>query len=363
MRTTTAWRSTGDGSVTLERVTIERRDLRDHDIALRVDYCGVCHSDLHRVKGMLKEGAIVPGHEFTGTVTAVGPAVTRFAPGDRVAVGTIVDSCGKCAMCEIGQENYCLEGPTSTYGAKDRVDGTKNQGGYSREFVVTERFAYHLPDGLDPAGAAPLLCAGITTWEPLRAAGVGKGTKVAVAGLGGLGHLGVKLAVALGAEVTVLSRTPDKAGDARALGACDLLVTTDEAQVAAARYRFDVILDTVPIEHDLTPYISMVALDGTLSILGYPLPDHGCDHGADARPQEAHRVRHRRHPADRRAAGVRRPAPGHRRHRGAAVQPRRGGAPPPGQQRRPLPLRPRPVRPRPARRLTTAVARTAWCAA
>ncbi|GAB2944237.1 NAD(P)-dependent alcohol dehydrogenase [Nonomuraea fastidiosa] len=272
MRTTTAWRSTGDGSVTLERVTIERRDLRDHDIALRVDYCGVCHSDLHRVKGMLKEGAIVPGHEFTGTVTAVGPAVTRFAPGDRVAVGTIVDSCGKCAMCEIGQENYCLEGPTSTYGAKDRVDGTKNQGGYSREFVVTERFAYHLPDGLDPAGAAPLLCAGITTWEPLRAAGVGKGTKVAVAGLGGLGHLGVKLAVALGAEVTVLSRTPDKAGDARALGACDLLVTTDEAQVAAARYRFDVILDTVPIEHDLTPYISMVALDGTLSILGYPFP-------------------------------------------------------------------------------------------
>ncbi|MFG1694585.1 NAD(P)-dependent alcohol dehydrogenase [Nonomuraea sp. NPDC049309] len=272
MRTTTAWRSTGDGSVTLERVTIERRDLRDHDIALRVDYCGVCHSDLHRIQGMLKEGAIVPGHEFTGTVTAVGPAVTRFAPGDRVAVGTIVDSCGTCAMCEIGQENYCLEGPTSTYGAKDRVDGTKNQGGYSREFVVTEKFAYHLPDGLDAAGAAPLLCAGITTWEPLRAAGVGKGTKVAVAGLGGLGHLGVKLAVALGAEVTVLSRTPGKADDARALGAADLLVTTDEAQLAAARYRFDVVLDTVPVAHDLAPFIDLVALDGTLSILGYPFP-------------------------------------------------------------------------------------------
>lgn len=208
MRPTTAWQSVDDGSTVLERVAIERRDLRDDDIAVRVDYCGVCHSDLHRIRGMLGEGAVVPGHEFTGTVTAAGTAVTGLAPGDRVAVGTLVDSCGTCPMCQVGQENYCYEGPVSTYGGTDRVDGTKTRGGYSREYVLREKFAYRLPGGLDPAAAAPLMCAGISMWEPMRAAGVGPGSRVAVAGLGGLGHLGVKLAAALGAEVTVLSRTP-----------------------------------------------------------------------------------------------------------------------------------------------------------
>ncbi|MEU6411596.1 NAD(P)-dependent alcohol dehydrogenase [Microbispora sp. NPDC046933] len=270
MRLTTGWQSV-DGSTALQRVAIERRELRDDDIAVRIDYCGVCHSDLHRIRGVFRdEGALVPGHEFTGTVAAVGAAVTTFAPGDRVAVGTIVDSCGDCPMCQVGQENFCYAGATSTYGGTDRVDGTTTQGGYSREYVLRERFAYRLPGGLDPAAAAPLMCAGITVWEPMRAAGVGPGTRVAVAGLGGLGHLAVKFAAALGAEVTVLSRTPDKAADARRLGATGLLLTTDDKQTEQARGRFDLILDTISAPHDIPPLLRMAALDGTLSLLGYP---------------------------------------------------------------------------------------------
>jgi uncharacterized zinc-type alcohol dehydrogenase-like protein len=224
--------------------------LRDDDLAVRVDYCGVCHSDLHAIHGLLnkKTDDLVPGHEFTGTVTAAGSAVTGFAPGDLVAVGAIVDSCGACPMCLVGQENFCHQGPVTTYGGDAK-------GGYSREYVLREKFAYHLPAELDPAAAAPLMCAGITMWEPLRAAGIGPGSRVAVAGLGGLGHLGVKLAVALGAEVTVLSRTPDKAADARRLGATDLLLTTDDEQLKQAFGRFDLILDTIAARHDLSPLL------------------------------------------------------------------------------------------------------------
>jgi len=269
MRLTTGWQNT-DGTTALERVQFERRDLRDDDIAVRVDHCGVCHSDLHRILGALGEGTLIPGHEFTGTVTAVGPAVSSFVPGEKVAVGTLVDSCGACPMCLAGQENYCYERPTSTYGGVDRIDGTTTKGGYSREYVLREGFAYRLPDGLDSAAAAPLMCAGITMWEPLRAAGIGPGRQVAVAGLGGLGHLGVKLATALGAEVTVLSRTPDKAEDALALGASGLLLTTDDQQMDEARGRFDLILDTISAAHDLSPLLRLTALDGTLAVLGYP---------------------------------------------------------------------------------------------
>jgi alcohol dehydrogenase (NADP+) len=269
MRLTTGWQNT-DGTTALERVQFERRDLRDDDIAVRVDHCGVCHSDLHRILGALGEGTLIPGHEFTGTVTAVGPAVSSFVPGEKVAVGTLVDSCGACPMCLAGQENYCYERPTSTYGGVDRIDGTTTKGGYSREYVLREGFAYRLPDELDSAAAAPLMCAGITMWEPLRAAGIGPGRQVAVAGLGGLGHLGVKLATALGAEVTVLSRTPDKAEDALALGASGLLLTTDDQQMDEARGRFDLILDTISAAHDLSPLLRLTALDGTLAVLGYP---------------------------------------------------------------------------------------------
>jgi alcohol dehydrogenase (NADP+) len=270
MRVTTGWQST-DGTTALRRVPIERRELRDDDIAVRIDYCGVCHSDLHMLHGIFGDaGGLVPGHEFTGAVNAVGAAVTGFAPGDRVAVGTIVDSCGVCAMCQAGQENYCYEGATSTYGGVDRVDGTQTKGGYSREYVLREKFAYRLPDALDPAGAAPLMCAGITVWEPMRAAGVGPGSRVAVAGLGGLGHLAVKFAAALGSEVTVLSRTLDKTDDALKLGATDLLLTTTEKQMEEARGRFDLILDTISAPHDLSPLLRLLGLDGTLSVLGFP---------------------------------------------------------------------------------------------
>ncbi|GLY95073.1 NAD(P)-dependent alcohol dehydrogenase [Actinoplanes sp. NBRC 103695] len=272
MRTTTGWQSTGN-STDLRQVAIERRELRDDDLAVRVDYCGVCHSDLHAIHGLVGKptDGLVPGHEFTGTVTAVGSAVTGFAPGDPVAVGTIVDSCGECAMCRAGQENFCYQGAVTTYGGTDRVDGTVTRGGYSREYVLRDKFAYRLPAGLDPAAAAPLMCAGITMWEPLREAGVGPGSKVAVAGLGGLGHLGVKLAVALGAEVTVLSRTAEKEAGALALGATDLVVTGDDEQMKRAFGRFDLILDTIAAVHDFTPLLRLLGLQGTLSVLGAPL--------------------------------------------------------------------------------------------
>ncbi|MBM2614135.1 NAD(P)-dependent alcohol dehydrogenase [Actinoplanes sp. LDG1-06] len=272
MTTTFAWQSTGN-STALSKVTIERRDLRDDDIAVQVDFCGVCHSDLHALHGLTGKptNGLVPGHEFTGTVTATGPAVTGFAVGDKVAVGTVVDSCGECAMCRIGQENFCYQGPITTYGGTDRIDGTTTLGAYSRSYVVRSKFAYPLPAGLDPAAAAPLMCAGITMWEPMRAAGVGPGSRVAVAGLGGLGHLGVKLAVALGAEVTVLSRTADKAANARELGAAGLVLTTDESQMKQGFGRFDLILDTIAAQHDFSPLLRLLTLQGTLSILGAPL--------------------------------------------------------------------------------------------
>ncbi len=212
---------------------------------------------------------LVPGHEFTGVVTATGSAVTRFSVGDPVAVGNIVDSCGDCPMCRAYQENFCHTFPTLTYGGTDRHDGSTTLGGYSREYVVREGFAYGLPALLDPAAAAPLLCAGVTVWEPLRSLDVGPGTRVAVAGLGGLGHLAVKFAVALGAETSVISRSADKADDARRLGAQGLVVSTDPDRVAAARDRFDVVIDTVSAPHDLAPYLRMVAMDGTLSLVGH----------------------------------------------------------------------------------------------
>ncbi|MGW4231236.1 NAD(P)-dependent alcohol dehydrogenase [Streptomyces sp. NPDC004980] len=270
MRTTTGWQADG-ATAPLRRTSLTRRDLRPHDLAVRVDYCGVCHTDLHAVHAHDGEAGhpLVPGHEFTGVVTETGPAVTRFSPGDPVAVGSIVDSCGECPMCEAGQENFCHAFPTLTYGGVDRHDGSTTLGGFSREYVVRDRFAYALPAGLDPAAAAPLLCAGITVWEPLRSLGVGPGSRVAVAGLGGLGHLAVKIAVALGADTSVISRSPDKADDARRLGAHALVVSTDPEQMKEARDSFDVVVDTVSAPHDLGPYLRLVAMDGTLSQLGY----------------------------------------------------------------------------------------------
>jgi uncharacterized zinc-type alcohol dehydrogenase-like protein len=257
----------------LRRTLLKRRDLRPDDLAVRIDYCGVCHTDLHALRdhdGEPRTGQpLVPGHEFTGVVTETGPAVTHFRVGDRVAVGNIVDSCGECPMCRAGQENFCHAFPTLTYGGTDRQDGSTTLGGYSREYIVRDRFAYPLPAGLDPAAAAPLLCAGVTVWEPLHALGVGPGSRVGVVGLGGLGHLAVKMAVALGATTSVVSRSSDKADDARRLGADGLIVSTEPEQMAKARDGFDVVIDTISAPHDLGPYLRLVAMDGTLSHLGH----------------------------------------------------------------------------------------------
>ncbi|GAA1852933.1 NAD(P)-dependent alcohol dehydrogenase [Myceligenerans crystallogenes] len=269
MRTTRGWVS--HGTTELRRAELRRRELRADDVAVRIDYCGVCHSDLHAVHAHDPDSSVplVPGHEFTGTVTEVGRDVRNLAVGDAVAVGNIVDACLACDMCRAGQENFCRAFPTLTYGGVDRRDGTPTSGAFAREYVVREGFAYRLPRGLDPAAAAPLMCAGVTVWEPLRALGVGPGTRIAVIGLGGLGHLAVKLAVALGAETTVVSRSADKADDARRLGAQHLIVSTDEAAMTGARGQFDVVLDTIAVAHDLAPYLALLALDGELSLLGY----------------------------------------------------------------------------------------------
>lgn len=267
MRTTRGYAALGD-EVRLEPFTIERRDLRPDDVAVRVTHCGVCHSDLHALAAHTRaDGPLVPGHEFVGVVDEVGPAVTRFAVDDRVAVGNIVDSCGTCAMCRAGQENYCEQFPTLTYGGADRQDGRPTQGAYAAEYVVREDFVYALPEGLDPAATAPLLCAGITVWEPLVRWQAGPGRRVAVVGLGGLGHLAVKLAVALGAHVTAVTTSPGKRADALRLGAHEVLVSTDEEAMAGARDRFDLVVDAVAAPHDLTPYLRTVALDGTLCTL------------------------------------------------------------------------------------------------
>ncbi|PSL37566.1 putative zinc-type alcohol dehydrogenase-like protein [Labedella gwakjiensis] len=268
MRSARALGTTEQGATPTVR-DIERRDLRPDDVAVRVTFSGVCHSDLHAVDSHTDGSLLVPGHEFVGEVTAVGADVTGFAVGDPVAVGNIVDSCGACDMCLAGQENFCREFPTLTYGGRDRRDGSTTLGGYSTEYVVREGFVYHRPASLDAAGVAPLMCAGATVWEPLRRWNVGPGVRVGVVGLGGLGHLAVKLAAALGADVTVFTTSAGKEADARALGARDVVVSTDESAMTAVAARFDVIFDTVAVPHELAPYLRTVALDGTLCVLGY----------------------------------------------------------------------------------------------
>lgn len=254
----------------LTTVELKRRELRDDDVDVQIDFCGVCHTDLHALHGLREahSGAVIPGHEATGRVLAVGANVTSLSVGDPVAIGNIIGSCGQCPMCCAGQENYCRDFPTLTYGGTDPCDGSTTQGLWSGRVTVAEHFVHPLPAGLDAAAAAPLLCAGVTVWEPLRALAVGPGSRVAVVGLGGLGHLAVKLAAALGAQVTIISRTAHKGRNATELGASDVLISTDEAAMTASRERFDVVLDTVPTVHDLAPLLRLVALDGTLCVVG-----------------------------------------------------------------------------------------------
>ena len=248
----------------------ERRDRRPDDVEIEILYCGVCHSDLHMARNDWGWSfyPIVPGHEIIGRVIGVGRDVSKFKVGDQVGVGCMVDSCQHCASCEQGLEQYCEEGHTLTYGSKDRIDGMTTYGGYSEKIVATERFVVKVPDGLDLAGAAPLLCAGITTWSPLRHWKVGAGSRVAIVGLGGLGHMGIKLAKALGAEVTLFTRSSGKEADARRLGADHIVLSTDATQMAAARNSYELIIDTVPYQHDLNPYLPTLSLNGTLVLVG-----------------------------------------------------------------------------------------------
>ena len=246
----------------------ERRALRPHDLAVKIQFCGVCHSDLHAICGN-SQFPLVPGHEMVGEVTAIGAEVTKFQVGDAVVVGTIVDSCGHCSSCQCQLEQYCLEGVTTTYDGIDRHDGSITRGGYSNEYVVDTHFAYHMPTGLDPASVAPLLCAGVTTWSPLRQWDV-TGKTIGIVGLGGLGHMAVKFAHALGAHVTLFSTSEEKLADAKALGADEAILSTDEVQMATQAFRFDFILDTVSSRHPLDPSLRSLKLDGTLCCLGIP---------------------------------------------------------------------------------------------
>ena len=249
----------------------DRRSLREDDVAVEILYCGVCHSDLHNARNDWGNATypMVPGHEIIGRVVEVGSSVARFKAGDAVGVGCMVDSCGRCASCARGLEQYCENQATYTYNGIDPQDGTTTYGGYSERIVVSQDFVLRVPDGLDLAGAAPLLCAGITTWSPLRHWKVGAGSRVGVVGLGGLGHMALKLAKALGAEVTLFTRSPGKEPDARRLGADRIVLSTDASAMEANAGRFDLIIDTVPYVHDVNPYVPTLATDGTLVLVGY----------------------------------------------------------------------------------------------
>ncbi|MFB5762788.1 NAD(P)-dependent alcohol dehydrogenase [Paenibacillus medicaginis] len=254
-----------------EKTTIERRELRPDDVLIDIKFSGICHSDIHSVHGEWGEGIfpMVPGHEIAGVVAAVGAGVTKFAVGERVGVGCFVDSCGTCEYCLKGEEQYCMKGVVQTYNALD-YDGNPTYGGYSQKIVVTERFVVRIPDGLELDVASPLLCAGITTYSPLKHWKVGPGKKVAILGVGGLGHLAIQYAHALGAEVTVLSRSMDKKSEALGFGADQYFATSDPGTFKALAGRFDLILNTVSANLNVDAYLSLLRVDGTLVNVGAP---------------------------------------------------------------------------------------------
>ncbi len=250
----------------------QRREVGPHDVQFDILFCGVCHSDLHQIKNEWFEGIfpMVPGHEIVGKVMKVGDHVKKFKVGDLAGTGCLVDSCRTCENCKNDLEQYCLKGNSQTYNGLEQDKKTPTYGGYSRTIVVHEDFVLHISEKLNLAAVAPLLCAGITTYSPLRHWKVGKGHKLAVLGLGGLGHMGVKFGVAFGAEVTVLSTSPSKEKDAKKLGAHHFVVTSDPAQVKAAMGTFDYILDTVSAEHDFNMYLSLLRTNGVHICVGVP---------------------------------------------------------------------------------------------
>jgi len=255
----------------LKEMKIDRREITSKDVEIDILYCGVCHSDLHTARndwGGTKYPS-VPGHEIIGKITKIGSDVTKFKVGDLAGVGCIVDSCGTCESCKKDLEQYCLNGFTGTYNGKDLHLGGHTFGGYSEKVVVDEDYVLKVPSNLDLAAVAPLLCAGITTWSPLRHWNVGPESKVAVVGLGGLGHMAIKLAKGLGAEVTLFSRTPEKAEDAKKLGADHVIISTDEEQMNSVKGKFDLIVDTVPYDHDVKPYVATLNINGTHVLVGF----------------------------------------------------------------------------------------------
>jgi len=258
----------------LSPYSFDRRDPGPDDVAIEIKYCGVCHSDLHIVQNDLggTRYPIVPGHEIAGVVTAVGANVSRFKEGDRVGVGCMVDSCRTCVSCQAGEEQYCVPGMTQTYGSPDPkgadVGQIVTQGGYSDRITVDQNYVLSIPDSLPLDAAAPLLCAGITTYSPLRHWKVGPGSKVAVVGLGGLGHMAVKLAVAMGAEVSVLSTSDRKRADAERMGASHFLINSDKDAMKAAAEKFDLIINTVSATHEIASHLNLLARDGTMVMLG-----------------------------------------------------------------------------------------------
>ena len=260
----------------LHSLAIERREPGARDVSIDILFCGVCHSDLHFVRGEWgnETWPVVPGHEIVGRVGAVGDEVEGFAIGDLAGVGCMVASCQSCASCGEGLEQYCENGATFTYGSEEKQTGRRTAGGYSSAIVVDQGFVLRISPDVDLAATAPLLCAGITTYSPLRHWNVGPDSKVGVVGLGGLGHMAVKIAAAMGAEVTLFTTSPGKADDARALGASAVVVSTDAAQMEATRNTLDLIVNTVAVPHDLDPYIGSLRRDGALVLLGAPPEPH-----------------------------------------------------------------------------------------
>jgi uncharacterized zinc-type alcohol dehydrogenase-like protein len=255
--------------------SIQRRSPRPQDVQIEILYCGVCHSDLHQVRDewqmvMPTVYPCVPGHEIVGRVVKAGSAVKRFKEGDIAAVGCMVESCRTCPNCLAGEEQYCENGLTLTYNGEDKILGGVTYGGYSDSIVVDEAYVLRVPNKLDPAGAAPLLCAGITTYSPLRHWNVGKGQKVGIVGLGGLGHMGVKFAKGFGANVVLFTTSPNKTADAIRLGADEVVISKNEAEMKKHANSFDFILDAVSAEHDLNAYLQLLKLDGTMTLVGAP---------------------------------------------------------------------------------------------
>jgi uncharacterized zinc-type alcohol dehydrogenase-like protein len=255
--------------------TLARRSPRPQDVQIEILYCGVCHSDLHQVRNEWKEVMptvypCVPGHEIVGRVVKVGNVVKKFKEGDIAAVGCMVDSCRVCTSCRAGLEQYCLNGFTLTYNFEDKILGGVTYGGYSDSIVVDEAYVLRVSNKLDPAGAAPLLCAGITTYSPLRHWKVGKGQKVGIVGLGGLGHMGVKFAHAFGAHVVLFTTSPNKSADAVRLGADEVVISKNDAEMQKHAGSFDFILDAVSADHDLNAYLQLLKVDGTMTLIGAP---------------------------------------------------------------------------------------------